>query len=241
MTQSSWSRPRTGSASPGGEEEERPQKQEGTANADPRPTSKGTARAIAEEVSAAVANRVGAAVRSGIGGLEQALDDPARALSAELSKEADLPEIEGDDPLASIGVRLDREADLWRSVAMRQLARAAFLDRLAVTSTLVVLVGEIVLAAIAGFRALFASDHADAVAALLVVGAVLPALGTVIIGGVAARIRKGQMEVAKDALARADLAEVRLHRLAALLETRRADREGYLAALRAFEGDVRSA
>jgi len=232
-TQSSWSRPKAG-----------PDGDDGAPEAPP----KRGARAIAKDVSAALsgglskgADHVGAAMRTGIGGLEHALADPAQTMSQELLKEADLPEISTNDPIGSIGVRLDREADLWRGVAMRQLARAAFLDRLAVVSTLVVLAGVILLAAIAGFRALFASTHADAVVVLLAVGAVLPMLGVVIVARAVERVRRSQLEVGREALGRADLAEVRLHRLAALLETRNADPEGYAAALRAFERDVRSA
>jgi hypothetical protein len=206
------------------------------------------ARAIAEEVGAAikggiapVTDRVGSAMRSGLGSVEHALEDPTGAMHEELREQADLPEIEGEDPLASTGLRLDREADLWRGVAMRQLARAAWMDRLAITSAVVVLIGEIVLASVAGFRALFASEAVSAVSVLLGVGALLLIAGTTVISRAAGRVRESQLEVARGALARADLAELRLHRLAALMELRKTDRDAYLAALRGLEADVRRA
>ena len=53
------------------------------------------------------------------------------------------------------------------------------------------------------------------------------------------RLRRGQMEAVKDATTRADLAELRIHRLALLMELRAAGREGYVAALSDLEADVR--
>jgi hypothetical protein len=186
-----------------------------------------------------VADRVGKAVRGGIGSVGSALEDPAAAEAAALTREADLPELDGEDPLSSMSVRLDREADLYRGIALKQLARAAWMDRLAVTGVVLVIVGEIVLAAIAGFRALFSAEHASQPAILLLTGALLLLAVTAILGRVVSGIRAGQIAVARDALARADLAEARLHRLAALLAIREGDPEGYPAALRALEGDIR--
>ncbi len=206
------------------------------------------AKALAEEVGAAikggilpVTDRMGSAMRKGMGSVEHALEDPTHAMNDALMEQADLPAIDGEDPLSSTGLRLDREADLWRSVAMRQLARAAWMDRLAITSAVVVLIGEALLASIAGFRALFASEAVGAVSLLLGVGALLLIAGTVAISRAAGRVRESQLEVARGALARADLAELRLHRLAALMELRKTDRDTYLVALRGFEADVRNA
>lgn len=203
------------------------------------------ARAIAGEVGTAirdgiapVAGKVGAAVRSGMGSVGRALADPSEGAAAEISARADLPELEGEDPIKSIGVRLDREADLWRGAAMQQLARAAWMDRLAGMTTAVLLLGAAVLTAIAGFRALFATEHVGGAATLLAVGAGLLVVCTLAIGRLVSRVRQAQVGVAKDALARADRAEARLHQLAVLLELRAADREGYLAGLRALDLDV---
>lgn len=207
-----------------------------------------TARAVMSEVGSAVQNglapvagRVGDAVRSGVGSVEKALDDPTKSLTTEMLEQADLPEIAGADPLVSLGIRLDREADFWRALAMRQLARAAWMDRLSISSTVVLLVGVVVLASISAFRALVASDAAVQVTILLGVSALLLVIGAATIQRATTKVRQGQLEVARDALTRSDLAEARLHRLAALIEIRSADPDGYKTAVRELESDMRGA
>jgi len=224
---------------PGNDDEESPQ----------NGAREGTVRARAVEVGASieakvapVAERAARAFESGMSTASRALEDPATsAMAAELRAEAELPELGGDDALASLAKRLDREADLYRGIAMRQLARAAWMDRLGITGSAISLAGVVVLAAIAGFRALFAPDGAQLVAVLLGVGAALLVLGSMSLGRTAARIRTGQAESAREALGRADLAEARLHRVAALMEMRRADPENFRAALGELERDIRTA
>jgi hypothetical protein len=140
-----------------------------------------------------------------------------------------------------LGIRLDREADFWRGLAMRELTRAAWMDRLSISSTVVLLVGVLILASIAAFRALVASDAAIHVTILLGVSALLLVLGAITIQRATTKVRQGQLEVARDALVRSDLAESRLHRLAALIEMRTSDPEGYRTALRELEADMRGA
>jgi hypothetical protein len=207
---------------------------------------KKTARAVIGEVGAAVQNgvapvadRVGNAIRSGVGSVERALDDPATSQSNELVEKANLPEISGDAPLVSLSTRLDREADFWRGISMRQLSRAAWMDRLSISGNVVLLVGIIVLSAIAAFRAMFASDAALHVGALLGVAALLLIMGSITIQRATTKVRQGQLEVMREALARSDLAEARIHRLAALIEMRASDPEQYRTALRELEGDMR--
>jgi hypothetical protein len=207
-----------------------------------------TARAVMGEVGTAVQNglapvasRMGDAVRSSVGSVERALDDPAKSLANEMVEQANLPEIEGEAPLVSLGIRLDREADFWRALAMRQLSRAAWMDRLSISSTVVLLVGVIVLASISAFRALFASDAAVQVTILLGVSALLLVIGAATIQRATAKVRQGQLDVTREALARSDLSEARLHRLAALIEMRTSDPEGYRTALRELEADMRGA
>ncbi|UQA62192.1 hypothetical protein [Polyangium aurulentum] len=210
--------------------------------------SDSSVRARAAEVGAAiegkispVAERAARALESGMSTASRAFEDPATsAMAAELVAEAELPELGGEDALASLAKRLDRESDLFRGIAMRQLARAAWMDRLGVTGSAVSLVGVVVLAAIAGFRALFAPDGAPLVAVLLGVGAALLLAGAMALGRTTARIRTGQSEAAREALGRADLAEARLHRVAALMEMRRADPERYRTALGELERDIRT-
>ncbi len=206
-----------------------------------------TARAVMGEVGTAVQNglgpvagRVGDAVRSGVGSVERALDDPAKSLAAEMLEKSDLPQIAGDNPLGSLTNRLDHEADFWRGVAIRQMARAAWMDRVSISSTVVLLVGVGILAAISAFRALFASEAAIAVTILLGASALLLLIGAAMIQRATMKVRQGQFEVVRDALARSDLAEARLHRLAALVEMRSSDPEGYRTALRELETEMRS-
>lgn len=195
---------------------------------------------------APVAKRVGAAFERGVTGVGQALEDPAAGVGGELLRQADLPELDSGNPLSSLAIRLDRESDLWRSVAMRQLARAAWMDRIAISTSVVSLVGVMVLAAIAAFRALFASGglvgagQGAGVALLLLVGALLVLLGSWRLTRAAGQIRAGQIAVARDALSRADVGELRLQRLAVLLETRGLDPDAYRAALRQLESEIRA-
>ena len=188
-----------------------------------------------------VADAVGVRVRAGLGKVGDALRvDDSAAIPAELLSQADLPDIAQDDALASLARRLDREADFWRGVAMRQLARAAWTERIGVTGSLLLLVGGVVLAAIAAFRALFASEGGSATAMLLGVGIGVLLVASIAVGRLLARLRQGQMEAVKDALARADLSEMRLHRIALLMELRSAAKDGYVAALEGLEADVRT-
>lgn len=189
-----------------------------------------------------VADAVGTRVRAGLGKVGDALRvDEAASLPAELLSQADLPDIAADDALASLALRIDREADFWRGVAMRQLARAAWTERLGVTGSLLLLIGGVVLAAIAAFRALFATEGGSATAMLLGVGIGVLLVASLAVGRLLARLRQGQMDAVRDALTRADLAEVRLHRIALLMELRSAARDGYVAALEGLEADVRTA
>ncbi len=203
-----------------------------------------TARAVMGDVGNAVQNgagRVGDAVRSGVGSVERALDDPTTSQANELVEKANLPEISGDAPLVSLSTRLDREADFWRGISMRQLSRAAWMDRLSISGNVVLLVGIVVLSAIAAFRAMFASDAALHVSALLGVAALLLVMGSITMQRATVKVRQGQLDVMREALTRSDLAESRIHRLATLIEMRTSDPEGYRTALRELEADMRSA
>lgn len=191
-----------------------------------------------------VAERVETAVARGVGHVGRALDDPtAAALATEVLKQSDLPELEAQAPLSSLALRLDRESDLWRGLALRQLARASWMERLAITSQVIAFGMVVALSAIAAFRALFAASPLSAsggsVALLLAVGVLLLAIGSLALGTVTARVRRGQIEVAREALLRADLSELRLQRLAVLLELRGHDADAFRGALRQLESELR--
>jgi hypothetical protein len=188
-----------------------------------------------------VAKQVGASVEAGLERVGRALDDPAGALGAELLERADLPELAGEAPLVSLAVRLDREADLWRGVAFRHLERAAWAGRLVVVGGVVTLIAELSLGAIGGFRALFGGELAAGPPVLLAVSAGIVALGALGAAWALSQGRRAQLELARAALVRADLAEVRLHRVAALLELRAAGPERYVEALGGLERELRDA
>lgn len=189
-----------------------------------------------------VADAVSAGVKKGIDKVGDALRvDDAPVVSDEVLTQADLPEITQGDALLSLARRLDREADFWRGVAMRQLARAAWTERLGVTSSILLLVGGVVLASIAGFRALFATKGGDSTAMLVGVGLGVLLASAVAVSSIASRLRRGQLEALRDATTRADLAERRIHHIAMLLELRANGRDGYVAALSDLEADVRDA
>lgn len=191
-----------------------------------------------------VASRMESAVSRGVHSVGRALEDPAAAtLSAEVLKQSDLPELEAQAPLISLGVRLDREADLWRGLALRQLARASWMERIAISSLVIAFGMVVALSAIAAFRALFASSApasgGSMVALLLGVGVTLLTVGSVVIFVVTSRVRRGQVEVARESLLRADLSELRLQRVAVLLELRSHDPESFRSALRQLETEIR--
>jgi len=217
-------------------------------DAEPKARVKERARTIAEDVGAAIeerlapaADRAAQAMKSGAGTALRALEDPTAKDASEIFAQADLPELAGEDPLAELALRLDREADLHRALALRQLARAAWMDRLGAIGAVVALLGIVVLASIAGFRALFAPDGAVFASILLGVGALLLLLGAFTVARATSRIRASQAQLAREMLARSDLAEARLHRMAALLALRDLDPEAFGATLRDLEKDMRAA
>ncbi|MDI3289472.1 hypothetical protein [Polyangium sp. 15x6] len=217
-------------------------------DAEPKaPRIKDRAKTLARDVGAAIegrvapaADRAAQAVKSGAGTALRALEDPTAFQVSEILAQSDLPTVSGEDPLADLAIRLDREADLHRGIALRQHARAAWMDRLGAIGAVVALVGIVVLAAIAGFRALFAPEGALFVSLLLGVGALLLLLGAFSLGRATARIRASQAQSAREALVRSDLAEARLHRIAALLALRQLDPEAFGKATQDLERDMRA-
>lgn len=198
--------------------------------------------ALKSEV-APLAARLGTAVERGVTTVGRALEDATTGGGAEVESSESLPALEASAPLASLTARLEREAELWRGVAMRLFTRAAWLDRVAMLGGVGTFIGLLVLSIIAAFRALFADTTGGnglAVAVLLGIGAVLTAGGSFLLNRIAGRIRHGQIEVAREALSRADLCELRLHRIGVVLELRTVDAESYKAALSQLEAEIRA-
>jgi hypothetical protein len=155
---------------------------------------------------------------------------------AALIADTNLPEVEGEDPLAALAKRLDREADLWRNLAIRELAHVAWANRIAHGASIVTMIGVVTLAGVAAFGALIGGAGSRAVH--VAAGALALAIGTVVVAWVCASIRKTQREIVRDALARADLAELRLHRVALAMAARTIDPERVRESLVRLERDV---
>jgi hypothetical protein len=188
-----------------------------------------------------VVDKVGAGVRAGLGKVSESLrEDAAASMPAELLAQADLPELSAGDALASLATRLDREADFWRVMSMRQLARAAWTERLGLAGAVALVVGGAILAGIAGFRALFAVESGGTVPLVATgMGALLTA--AIAVSLVVAHVRRGQLEAQREALHRADVAELRLHRIALLLTLRERAPDAFVAAVCALDVEVRAA
>jgi hypothetical protein len=88
---------------------------------------------------------------------------------------------------------------------------------------------------------LFGGELAAGPPVLLAVSAGIVALGALGAAWALSQGRRAQLELARAALVRADLAEVRLHRVAALLELRAAGPERYVEALGGLERELRDA
>jgi hypothetical protein len=175
--------------------------------------------------------------RAGLRQASRALEGPAGADVAALIADTNLPEVDGDDPLAALCKRLDREADLWRNLAIRELAHVAWANRIGHAASIVTVVGVVALAGVAAFGALFGAT-ASGRALLVGTAAVSLALGALVASWVSSSIRRSQRDIVRDALVRADLAELRLHRVALAMASVKADPERAREALVRLEKDV---
>lgn len=196
-------------------------------------------RESAERVASSVSTTISSASVTVGRGLRRAgreLEAPSGSEVAALIAEANLPEIDGDDALAALTRRLDREADLWRNLAIRELAHVAWANRIAHLSSALTIVGVLGLAALAAFESLLSASGGRAL--LLVVGASVLAMGAIVATAASASVRRSQREVVRDALVRADLAELRLHRVAVAIAAAKADPANAREAIARLERDV---
>jgi hypothetical protein len=164
-----------------------------------------------------------------------ALTTPEGAELAPLLAATDLPELPSEGPLGSIGVRLDREADLLRNVALRELARVGWMERISLMVIIAAVISEIVVAGCATLSAMMGGDGRVglfALAALILAGA---AGGTTF---VIAKSRAAHRQLAAESLTRARKVEERIFRLALVMEWRLAGPELYQDALARLERDV---
>jgi len=168
-----------------------------------------------EQVSRA-ASRIGEGLRRA----SDVLVAPAEGDVEGLLSSADLPDLDSPDPLSSLSRRLDREADLWRALALRALARAGWADRFTQAIAVLAALGCVALAVVAAVSGLFAPGNPGARSLLLLTGGAVLVAGSTVVAWTAAGVRRAQHTIARDANRRADLAELRLHRIGAILATR---------------------
>lgn len=185
------------------------------------------------------AERIADRLGSGLGG---GLRDASRALVAAggdvegLIEDADLPSIEPEDALRTLARRLDREADLWRGLAFSELKNVRFTDRVLQIGGAAFAASTMILAAFAGLGAMLGSGGG---ALLIGTGAGALAVGALLFVGVALVLRRNQRDTLRAALGRADLAELRLHRVAVAMAARAVEPERAGEILVRLERDVR--
>ncbi|MBZ0121173.1 MAG: hypothetical protein K8H88_29530 [Sandaracinaceae bacterium] len=180
-----------------------------------------TRAAAALDQAEKIAGTLGKGIGGGLRDASQALSAPKGTDVEGLIGGTDLPELEGEDALRDLAARLDREGDLWRNLAFRELANARWTQKMLqiVAGLLVLATGG--LAIVAAIGALFGAAPERAI--LIGAGALVLAVGTSLFALVVSLVRRGQRETVREALARADLAELRLHRVAISIAERQAD------------------
>lgn len=174
------------------------------------------------------------------GGLEKAgaaLATPENAEIAALLPATNLPELGADGPLGMIATRLDREADLFRAVAVRELSRSGWVERIAQTVVVIAATCMAVVAATAVTLALF-GGAGEGRASMLLLAAFVVGIGGVGAAVSASRMRAAHAKLAEEALNRARAVEDRLFRVGIAMEWRSAGPTLYQDALARLERDV---
>jgi hypothetical protein len=194
-----------------------------------------TAEKQSADTDAEVIDRIGRGVRTAA----RTLGPPTGTEVEGLIAGTDLPSLEGDEPLRELAMRLDREADLWRNLAFRELARNVWLQKFTIAVTLIVLAGESALVALASLGVIFGDDGSRVPLLSASALVLLAALGALF--GIVTVMRRQQSRVADGALRRADLAELRLHRIAFALAWEKVDRARLGDALIRLERDAAQA
>jgi hypothetical protein len=188
-----------------------------------------------ESTDAEVIDRIGRGVRTAA----RTLGPPTGTEVEGLIAGTDLPSLEGDEPLRELAMRLDREADLWRNLAFRELARGVWMQKLMIAVSLLVLLAECALVALASLGVIFGDDGTRAPLLIASALVLLTALGALF--AIVSVQRHTQHRVADQALRRADLAELRLHRIAFALTWEKVDRARLGEALIRLERDAAQA
>jgi len=163
---------------------------------------------------------------------ERRMQDEAKAWDAR-AEEAALPDVGGADPIVDLAVRIDREADYWRTFAVRNM-RPGAARNLAVAGAALALASGLALGTLATLAAVLGSDGPAEASLSTAAGVALCAFVACVLGVVS---EQGRVRAAREALARADHAERRLERVAAILALKSASEAKYVEALTRLERD----
>lgn len=169
-------------------------------------------------------------VRGGLRDAERRLEDEARAWDAK-AEEAALPDIGGVAPMVDLAVRIDRESDYWRTFAVRNL-RPGAARNLAIAGAALALASGLALGTLATLAAILGSEGPAEASMSTAAGVALCAVVACVLGVVSER---GRTIAAREALTRADHAERRLERVAAILALKSASEPKYVEALTRLE------
>lgn len=180
-------------------------------------------------------------VMEGLGhGLDRAVAALATPEGAELTSllaAVDLPELASEGPLGAIALRLDREADLFRGVALRELSRIGWVERVAQTIVVAAAACEAAVAATAVVLAVFGGPLEGRIG-LLFLAATIVGLAGASAAWSASRTRVAHTKLAEAALGRARALEERLFRVGLTMEWKSAGPTLYQDALARLERDV---
>lgn len=187
-----------------------------------------------EETAHDAAGELGKKAHIALSTANKALSAPEGADLAPLLSATDLPELPQEGALGSLGVRLDREADLYRNVALRELGRVAWIDRVTLTMVVFAFLGEAALAAAAGFSAMIGAIEGRG--GLFALAAIILAAAPAGMAAIVASSRRMHRQLATEALERSRSIEERIFQLGLAMEWRTTEAPLFQDALARLEG-----
>lgn len=195
---------------------------------------------MAERLESKIADTLEEGAREALKGLEKglvkadaALKGPTGSDVTALLDSTDLPELPTEGALGSLGVRLDREADLNRNLALRELGRVAWIDRVTLVVGLVAFLGEAGIAACATASTLVGAVEGRS--GLFLLAALILAGGAAGVAAILGSSRRMHRDMAMSSLASARGREEDLFRLGVAMEWRTAGPTLYQEALARLE------
>lgn len=202
-----------------------------TSTAEARERVEASASVIARRGKKAIDGAV-TGVRGGLREAERRMENEEKAWN-ERADAAALPDVGGTTPMVDLAIRIDRESDYWRTFAVRNM-RPGAARNLAVAGAALALASGLALGTLATLAAVLGSEGPAEASLSTSAGVALCAVVAAILGSVSER---GRAMAAREALARADHAERRLERVAAILALKDASEPKYVEALSRLERD----